>query len=817
MNYKLSILKSIINPDKFVIYKDIAINTIYTDTRVIFDIENALFIALKTKQNDGHQYIQQAIDKGINCFLIQQDFDTSIFNASCSYFAVDNTWQALHKIAQHHRAQYNPLTIGITGSNGKTITKEFLYQLLENDYQIIRSPKSFNSQLGVPISVLMTKAQHNLAIWEAGISKIGEMAILEKIIQPHWGIFTSIGSAHKQNFESRLAKINEKLDLFRNCELIFYCLDHINIHNAVKEHPVICNIPKKTWGIDPLSDFRINHIRKTNITTVEGIYQNINHTFHLNFIDKAYVEDALHCILLLLHLGYSNESINQKLNFLSPMDMRLEVKKGINNTILINDAYSLDMSSLRAGLDFLLQQPKQENTVILSDFSEAGKNYKEIFLEVQRLLLERNIKQLIGIGEAFKTLETVFDKLEINTFETVEQFINQLSTLNLKHKNILIKGARIFHFEKILNALEERKAETYLEISLGALLHNYRYLKSLLKPKVKTMAMVKAYGYGIGSVEMANLLQHYHVNYFGVAFIDEGITLRQNNITTPIMIMNTDINHLSSLQTYNLEPEIYNFRILNAYINTIKKQAIVEAKIHIKIDTGMHRLGFEENEITALVLTLQNNKTIRIASIFSHLAGSDDPNLDDFTNHQIQLFSKIAHEIETAIGYTTIKHISNSQGIIRYPNAQFDMVRLGISLYGLGNSNLENVTSLYTHISQIKTVHKGETVGYGRKGKIEKESKIATLPIGYADGLKRSFGNGVGSFIIRDQKASIIGNVCMDMCMVDVTNIDCEEGDEVILFNNQHTVKNLADQIDTIPYEILTSISPRLSRVYVAS
>lgn len=795
------------------------IEHILTDSRKVIHADKSLFFALVGQRHDGHKFIKELFDKGIRNFVLS---DKSIaIPENCNVLFVNNTLNALQELAAYHRRQFNLPVIAITGSNGKTVVKEWLYQLLKEDYNIVRSPKSYNSQIGVPLSVWQISNEHELGIFEAGISISDEMEKLEKIIQPKIGIFTNIGEAHAENFNSLEHKISEKIKLFSACEIIIYCKDYVLIDTVIKSaYP-----NKKTivWSKKSKADLQIAKIEKrSNETFIQGIYNNHFTEITIPFSDEASIENAINCWACLLVFGVNEDIISERMKHLNPIEMRLELKEGINNCSIVNDSYNSDIVSLNIALDFICQQKQHDKrTVILSDILQSGKNEEALYKEVALMLEQRNITRLIGIGEAISRQKNLF-KQETWFYKNTEEFIRYFNHALFQNEIILLKGARTFGFEQIVKHLQQKAHETVMEINLNAIINNYNYYKSKLKPETKLMVMVKAFSYGSGSFEIANILQFHHADYLAVAYADEGIELRKAGITLPIMVMNPEMHSYDSMIKYQLEPEIFSFRVLHLFAEALQRNShILKAPfpIHIKLDTGMHRLGFVEEDLNELIIRLKNNKQIKIQSVFSHLAGSDESALDDFTRHQINLFVKMSAEIQAHFNYPILRHILNSAGISRFPEAQFEMVRLGIGLHGIGaneydQSFLQHVSRLKTTISQIKQIKQGYTVGYARKGLANKNITIATVPIGYADGYNRKLSNGNGYMLVNGEKAPVIGNVCMDMCMLNVTGINCKEGDEVIVFGEELPVTIIAEQLNTIAYEILTSISRRVKRIY---
>ena len=792
------------------------------DSRRVFHPSESLFVAIKSNKGDGHKYINDLAEKGVSNFIVE--YETGIKNtANVNYILVDNAIDALQKIAIQHRRQFTFPIIGITGSNGKTIVKEWLYSVLQEDYKTYRSPKSFNSQLGVPISVLQINQENNLAIIEAGVSQPNEMHKLANVIHPDWGIFTNIGSAHAENFTSIEERIQEKMQLFGKCKVLFYCTDHELIHREVTQNKQLANCQKITWGRQENAQLKIvsTHVNLGN-TLVKLKWQENEFTLTLPFADKASIENLLHVCLVMLHLGYNVETIQSRILQLQALEMRLEIKAAINNSVIINDAYSADIESLKIALNSMDQQVKYKQRVLfLSDFYQTGKSKEDLYTEISLLIKQKEISLLIGVGEEIAEFSMLFPENAM-FFKSTNNCLDNIAQIPIQNACILLKGARVFEFEKIADVLQEKSHETVLEINLSALLQNLNYYRGLLKPNVKTMAMVKAFSYGSGSAEIANVLQHNGVDYLAVAYADEGIALRKAGITLPIMVMNPEKDGLLAMIEHQLAPEIYNFRILEAFSNIAKNRAGYEEnpiKIQLKLDTGMHRLGFEEADLPELCKHINAMPWFEVEAVFSHLAASSEPDFDDFTQLQIQRFTDWGNYIQQQTGRTFLRHILNSGGISRHTSAHFDMVRLGIGLYGIGSKEeqpfLQHVSSLKTTISQIKELAVGETVGYNRRGKITQPSRIATLPIGYADGFLRKLGNGKGCVFINGQAAFTIGGICMDMCMVDITHLPhVKEGDTVIVFGNPQHIHQMAETLDTIPYEVLTGISARVKRIY---
>ncbi|WP_264566275.1 bifunctional UDP-N-acetylmuramoyl-tripeptide:D-alanyl-D-alanine ligase/alanine racemase [Flavobacterium sp. N3904] len=788
------------------------IDTISIDSRSLQNNEKTLFFALTGNNNDAHIYIKDLITKGVRNFVVTHI--PKELEGKANFLVVQNTLEALQQIAAHYRSLFSFPIIGVTGSNGKTIVKEWLNFLLSPDYNIIRSPKSYNSQVGVPLSVLAINEQHNLGIFEAGISTVSEMEKLQKIIQPTIGILTNIGSAHDEGFTSQEEKIKEKMLLFKDSKVVIYQ------KNSSVEQFIFPKTKAISWSFtDMTAAVFVSKKEQTHDNTIiEYCYNGSISTLQIPFVDDASVENVISCLSVLLYLEYDAKAIQNRIELLYPIEMRLKVKKGINNCSLIDDSYSSDFQSLKIAFDFLESQKQhQKKTVVLSDIFQSGLSNEVLYSKVSELIVSNNISRFIGIGETISTLKT---KLHHAVFyKDTNEFLLHVEELNFENETILIKGARSFQFEEIVAALAEKTHETVLEINLNAISHNFNFFKSKLKPTTKMMAMVKAFGYGSGGFEIAKLLEHHKVDYLGVAFADEGISLKTAGIKLPIMVLNPENTSFSAIIQHQLEPEIYSLKGLNAFLKIAEQKNLKDFPIHIKLDTGMHRLGFETNTIDDLITTLKGSQTVKVKSILSHMATSDDLQHKDFAEYQINLFEKLSSQLMDELGISPIRHILNTSGISNFPQAQYDMVRLGIGLYGVSNDPeeqkyLENVGTLKSIISQIRTIQTGESVGYGRRFIANKESRIATIPIGYADGIARSWGNGVGFVTIKNKKAPILGSVCMDMLMVDVSEIDCKEGDSVVIFGESPTVTFMAEQLKTIPYEILTSISQRVKRVF---
>ena len=788
------------------------IDSISIDSRSLQNGPQTLFFALVGPNNNAHIYIKDLITKGVHNFVVTHIPDG--LEDKANFLVVANTLIALQQTASYYRSLFSFPIIGITGSNGKTIVKEWVNFLLSPDFNIIRSPKSYNSLVGVPLSILGINEHHNLGIFEAGISTVLEMEKLEKIIKPTIGVLTNIGCAHDEGFKNLEEKIKEKMLLFKHSEVVIYK------KNSSVEQFINSKTKAISWSFtDAEATLFISEKRHTHDNTfIEYNYKGNVSTLKIPFLDDASIENTVSCLLVLLYLKYDSKIIQERIDLLYPVEMRLKVKNGINNCSIIDDSYSSDFQSLIIALDFLESQKQHsKKTVILSDIFQSGLTNDNLYSKVAELIISNNINSFIGIGETISTLKTKLPNAIF--FKDTSEFILHLEQMNLKNETILIKGARSFQFEEIVAALAEKTHETVLEINLNAISHNFNFFKSKLKANTKMMAMVKAFGYGNGGFEIAKLLEHHKVDYLGVAFADEGISLKMAGIKLPIMVLNPESTSFSAIIQYQLEPEIYSLKGLNAFLKIAEQKKLKDFPIHIKLDTGMHRLGFEANTIDDLIATLKGNQSVKVKSILSHLATSDDLQHKDFVVYQINLFEKLSSQLMSELQISPIRHILNTSGISNFPQSQYDMVRLGIGLYGVSNDPeeqkyLENVGTLKSIISQIRTVQSGESVGYGRRFMANRETRIATIPIGYADGITRSWGNGVGFVTIKNKKAPILGSVCMDMLMADVSEIECKEGDAVVIFGESPTVTYMAEQLKTIPYEILTSISQRVKRVF---
>ena len=812
---------------------DANIGFLLTDSRSLCFPEETLFFAIKSDRNDGHKYIPSLYSRGVRNFVVTdvpEGYDKLYPGAN--FLRVIDTREALQRLAERHRDEFDIPIVGITGSNGKTIVKEWLYQVLSPDHYVTRSPRSYNSQIGVPLSVWLLNEQTEIGIFEAGISQPGEMLALRDIVQPTIAVITNLGSAHQENFTSMEEKVREKLILFHDAPTIVFNGDDDIIRHAVdsakdykgeklywslrdKEAPMfIKSIEKKATATT------ITYVCSSKLLCGEAALGEEN-WFSIPFIDDASIEDSVACALVSLRLGVAPEALDERMMKLEPVAMRLEVKEGRHGCTLINDSYNSDINSLDIALDFMNRRPDHKDrrrTLILSDIQQSGEPAGQLYREVSRLAVERGVEKFIGIGPVISENADVIAVPEKFFFNSVESFLDSTVFHTLRDEVILIKGARQFNFDQITELLVEKVHETVLEVNLNAVVDNLNYYRSFMKPETKLVCMIKADAYGAGSVEIAKTLQDHRVDYLAVAVADEGATLRRNGITSNIMIMNPEMSAFKTMFDFDLEPEVYSFRLLDALVKAAEKEGITGWPVHIKLDTGMHRLGFDpEKDMDELIKRLKKTNAIIPRSVFSHFVGSDDDHFDDFSAHQFELFDKGSRQLQAAFDHKILRHIDNSAGIEHFPERQLDMCRLGLGLYGINSRNnhiINNVSTLKTTILQLRNVPAGDTVGYSRKGKIDHDSVIAAIPIGYADGLNRHLGNRHCYCLVNGQKAEYVGNICMDVAMIDVTGIDCKEGDSVEIFGDHLPVTVLSDALDTIPYEVLTGISNRVKRVY---
>lgn len=813
MNYTIHQIAEITNA-QFIGEGKLLIKNIAFDSRIIYSTKNTAFIAINTQKNSGEKFIEAAIDRGIEVIISEHHYPQY---ENITWIIVDNTVDFLQKLAQYHFENSHIKSVGITGSNGKTILKEWLYQCVWNEFPTVKSPKSFNSQIGLPLSLLQINASHELGIFEVGISKPHEMEKLENIFHPQIGLLTHIGTAHLANFASEEQLIDEKVKLFKNSEVIIYNGDNLLVDSKIKQ--LYSTKKLITYGFK-----EDNNVRFKNITSRERDvvvqYFSEQISFPVYQRDEATLTNALALLTVLKELGIGNNKIIEKINALKAVEMRLEAIEGIKSNIIINDSFNLDLDSLKTALQFLNEYNKPKKSLVLTDILGVNSNSKELYEEVSELVNEQKFDSVFLIGNEISKYSELF-KSTTFTYSNTQELIDSKHITEIENQIILLKGARKFEIEKLKDILELRKHDTVLEINLNAILHNINYHKSLLKPSTKMMAMVKANAYGLGSYEISEFLQHHHIDYLGVAFVDEGVELRKKGITVPIVVMNPEQHSYETVIAYNLEPEIYSFRVLELFYEAVQKSGYDKKyPIHIKLETGMHRLGFKDFELDELSSTLAQ-KNLKVQSIFSHLSSSDIPSEKEFTLHQLEVFERNSSRLIKNLGYTPIRHILNSSGITNYTDHQYDMVRIGIGMLGESqnseiNKQLRSVVSFKTVISQISLVRDGESVGYSRKFKTDHPTKIATIPVGYADGIPRLIGNQVGNVGIHKTLAPIVGNICMDMMMINVDHIpDVKEGDTVTVFNAKPTLKEFAGYCKTITYEVLTSISPRVKRIYV--
>ncbi len=796
------------------------IEHLLNDSRKIIFPATSLFFSLHSLRRDGHSFITEVYERGVRNFVVEKKFDHSSFT-DANFIIVDNTLHALQVLAAWHRSKFNYPVIGITGSNGKTIVKEWLYQLLSPDFNIVRSPRSYNSQTGVPLSVWNMNDTHTLAIFEAGISLRGEMEKLEHVIQPSLGVFTTIGDAHSEGFMNVQEKVQEKAKLFTHAKEVVFCRDKKDIAVAIGQ---IEAVKKFDWSIHGNAILNVQGVQKEEqLTRIKLHFKKNDFDIVIPFTDDASIENAITCCCVCLSLNIAPTVIAERMPLLQAVDMRLQLLPAINNNAVINDAYSFDLNAFQIAIDFLLQQNQYtRHCIIISDLPEryTADHYKQLMA----MIVSKNIRRLITIGPKWKALHNILGQQSflVEQYDQTEDFIHQFNTNHFRNEAILLKGARVFEFEKLVQLFDKKVHQTVMEINLTSVAHNLKEYQRELKPGVKLMAMVKAYGYGSGSAEVANVLQFHKVDYLAVAYADEGIDLRKSGIRMPIMVLNVDEAAFEAVVEYNLEPELYSFEILQSFVAFVKHQGIQSYPVHIKLDTGMHRLGFEEKDVDALTSILTENKnSIVIKSVLSHLAASEDPGEDAFTQQQVNTFTRCCERIAATLPYSFIKHISNSAAIFRHHEAQFDMVRLGIGLYGVDSAAehqlaLQTVATLKTTIAQLRLVKAGDTIGYNRRGKVEQDSLIATIRIGYADGFSRNLGYGIGKVWINGRLHPVIGTVCMDMTMIDVTGAeDIKVGDEVEIFGANLPIQQVAQWSKTIAYEILTGISQRVKRVYL--
>ena len=827
MNYSIEKITTLIGARR-IGETDAQIGWLLTDSRSLCFPEETLFFALKSTRNDGHRYIEDLYRRGVRNFVVEakgiaeycpNGSVTSM--ADANFLIVPSPLAALQRLAERHRDEFNIPIVGITGSNGKTMVKEWLYQLLLPSQKIVRSPRSYNSQIGVPLSVWLLNEQTEIGIFEAGISQPGEMMALRDIIQPTIGVLTSLGSAHQENFRSMEEKCLEKLELMHDTEAMVYCSDNDIVSRCIRRMQY--KGEKIAWSqCDEQVALFVKRIEnKGQSARITYIWQGEENTYSIPFIDEASIEDTITCAAVALRLGLTPGQLADRMPKLEPVAMRLEVKEGQRGCLLINDSYNSDINSLDIALDFMQRRESAGSltkTLILSDIFQTGTTPDKLYAQVSDLAVKRGINKFIGIGPE---LSAQADRIQIadkQFFADVNHFLSSDAFAALHHELILLKGARPFGFDQITEQLEQKVHETILEVNLNAVVENLNYYRSFLKPETKMVCMIKADGYGAGAVEIARTLQDHRVDYLAVAVADEGVTLRKAGITANIMIMNPEMTAFKTMFDYDLEPEVYSFRLLDALIKAARKEGITGWPVHIKLDTGMHRLGFDPvDDMDELIDRLKHQNAVIPRSVFSHFVGSDSDDFDSFSAQQFALFEEGSNKLQSAFSHKILRHIDNSAGIEHFPERQLDMCRLGLGLYGIDsrdNRILNTVSTLKTTILQMHHVPAGETVGYSRKGKLDRDSVIAAIPIGYADGLNRHLGNRHGYCLVNGQKAEYVGNICMDVAMIDVTDIPCQEGDQVEIFGEHLPVTVLSDAIDTIPYEVLTGVSNRVKRVY---
>ena len=797
------------------------IGWLLTDSRSLCFPEATLFFALSSARNDGHRYVGDLYRRGVRNFVVSHLPQSINDYPDANFLVVMSPLEALQRLAERHRDEFDIPVVGLTGSNGKTMVKEWLYQLLSPSMVVTRSPRSYNSQIGVPLSVWLLDTQSEVALFEAGISQPGEMAALRDIIQPTIGVFTSLGDAHQENFRSLEEKCMEKLQLMLHAATVVYDTDDQVVGRCLRKSGYAGE--KLGWSLtDPRAAFFVERQESdANGVTVTYRFRDAAGSYHLPFIDEASVKCSYACAVVALHLGIDAEQLDERMRLLEPVAMRLEVKEGQRGCTLINDSYNSDVNALDIALDFMARRPDSKgrrHTLILSDICQSGDNPEALYHKVSELAVKRGVDKLIGVGQTISSQAAAIEVKEKYFFNDVTQLIGSKVFASLHDEVILIKGARPFGFDQLTELLEQKVHETILEVNLGAVVENLNYYRSFLKPTTKMVCMVKADAYGAGAVEVAKTLQDHRVDYLAVAVADEGVTLRKAGITSNIIIMNPEMTAFKTMFDYDLEPEVYNFRLLEALVKAAEKQGITGWPIHVKLDTGMHRLGFDpEKDIDSLVHRLKHQTALIPRSVFSHFVGADSDDFDEFSAKQFECFERGSKALQAAFDHKILRHIDNSAGILHFPERQLDMCRLGIGLYGIDsrdNHILHTVSTLKTTILQLREVRKEDTVGYSRKGTLQRDSRIAAIPIGYADGLNRHLGNGHCYCLVNGKKAPYVGNICMDVAMIDVTDIPCQEGDMVEIFGEQLPVTVLSDALDTIPYEVLTGLSSRVKKIY---
>lgn len=820
MHYTIDNITALIGARRFG-SAEARIDWLLTDSRSLAFAETTLFFAIRTKLGDGHHYIPELYRRGVRNFVVGNvpaDYETAYPDAN--FLLVVSPLKALQRLAERHREEYDMPVIGVTGSNGKTVVKEWLYQLLSPSMHVTRSPRSYNSQVGVPLSVWLLNEHTQVGVFEAGISQPGEMGALKAIIQPTIGVMTNIGPAHQENFATVQEKCLEKISLFKDADVIVYCADDDIISECMAVSLYTGDtIAWSTKNADATLYIR-SIAKKADHTDIVYRFLGAESSMSIPFTDDASVQNSIHCLAVCLYLHLQPSDIAQRMAQLEPVAMRMEVIQGVRGCTLINDTYNSDITSLDIALDFMNRRPEQGNkpkTLILSDILQTGLPVTELYTQVAGMIEQRGIDRLIGVGPEISAAHSLFNVKKV-FFPSSDALAESGLLDTISNEMVLIKGSRKFGFEQITAALSLRVHETTLDVNLEAIAENLNFYRSFMKPETKITCMVKASAYGAGSVEIAKTLQDRGVDYLAVAVADEGADLRRAGITTGIIVMNPEMTAFNTLFQYDLEPEVYSFKLLDALVRAAEKQGIQGFPVHIKLDTGMHRLGFNPlKDVPQIIERLKHQSAIVPRSVFSHFVGSDSPDFDEFSARQFQLFDEASQQLQRAFPNKILRHICNSAGIERFPERHLDMVRLGLGLYGIDpidNRRLHNVTSLRTTILQIRNVPKGDSIGYSRRSFVERDSRIAAIPIGYADGLNRHLGNRNCYCLVNGQKAPYIGNICMDVCMIDVTGIDCKEGDAVEIFGDNLPVTILSDKLDTIPYEVLTSVSNRVKRVY---
>jgi alanine racemase len=823
-NYSAHDISAIQGVKRFGAVNNQVVRHLLIDSRKLISPVDSIFFAIRTTSNDGHLYIDELYAKGVRLFVVSALPDTSQY-PEATFFLTDDVVGVLQSIAASHRKLFSFPVIAITGSNGKTIVKEWLYHLLQPVVEIARSPRSFNSQLGVPLSIWQMGSQHQLAIIEAGISKKGEMSKLFDVIHPTIGLITNLGAAHAEGFATDAEKLEEKLKLFNEVQTLVYCKDHLLISNYLEGHAALKSAKQLiSWGVDPTADIllkQVTQIRHTSLLQVQ--YRGKAIAFEIPFVDRIAIENTMHCFALTVALDL-DETVVDRMKTLPSLSMRLEMKEGQHQSILINDSYNADLTGVMSALEFLSEQkPGLAKTAILSDISGISSQPEKVYAELAGFMRVKKINSLYAVGPVFEKYASFFtgEKIQFAGFASTDALMAHVHPIFFKDQAVLIKGARNFHFEQISQLLERKIHKTRLEVNLSIVQQNFKIYRSLLKPSTKIMAMVKAFSYGAGSYEIASLLQQNGVDYIAVAYVDEGVELRKAGIHLPIMIMNAEADGFASLVEYDLEPEVFSLEHARSLDVFLSREGIQHFPVHLKIDTGMHRLGLDEEQVDQYLTAFKTSRFI-IQSVFTHLVASEDPQQDDFTTRQLKIFEKLADTIQSAVGYPILRHASNTAAIQRHSEASYEMVRLGIGLYGVSSASgkslpLKEAVELKTTIAQIRRVKKGESVGYGRSTLLEKDTTIATIRIGYADGFPRSLGNGRGTVLIRGIAYPTIGNVCMDMTMINLGDDDQIQVDEdVLVFGRDHSITTIAQQAHSIPYEIMTGISVRVPRIYLS-